>query len=149
MTPFDISAAIVAWLATAFPTWTVGMHGGMFTERDLPLLLGQAPCLLLSVRSFSQFLPQGPRRWQVELALTITILSRDDPDVGRAELALEAAYSLLTQLPGQRWNLSEAKPPGADSIHADNLYSGYVNNLRIAVWTIAWNQLFILENPVL
>ena len=147
MTPIDVTAAIVTVLTTAFPAWTVEAHGGTFTERELPLLLAKVPCILLSVQGFPQFLPHGPQRWSAELDLAVTIFSRDEPDVSRAEQALEAAFTLLTLLPGQRWGLDAAKPPVADSLRADNLYSGYVNNLRVALWSVAWKQPFILEPP--
>ncbi len=144
MTPTTVRAAIVTALTARFAGWTVEAHGGQFTDRELPLLLAKAPCLLVSILGFPHFLPKGPTRWSAEASLAVYVFGRDEAE-DRATLALEAAFALLTLLPGQRWNLTDARPPDADSIRADNLYTGHANNLRVAVWAVAWTQAFTLE----
>ena len=144
MTPADARDAIVTALATAFPGWTVEAHGGQFTDRELPLLLAKTPCLLVSVLRIPQFATKGANRWSGDLNLTVYVFGRDSSE-DRATLALDTAFALLVMLPGQRWNLANAKPPAADSISADNLYTGTANNLRVSLWAVAWTQNFTLE----
>lgn len=150
MSPSDVRDAIVTVLGTAFPTWTVEAHGGALTERELPMLLSKAPCLLVSLQRFATFLPKGPRHWSATLDWIVTVIGRDeadtDTDIPRAEVALKAVFSLLASLSGQRWGLTDAKPPDADSLRAENLQTVHVNNLRVALWAVSWTQTFTLES---
>lgn len=144
MTPTDARDAVVSALTTAFDGWPVDAHGGRFTDRELALLLGKAPCLLVSILSFTQFLPKGPSRWSADLQMAVYVLGRDG-DEDRATLALDAVFRLLVMLPGQRWSKAEARPPDAESITAENLYTGQANNLRVSLWAVTWTQTFTLE----
>lgn len=144
MTPADVRDTIVATLAAKFPAWTVEAHGGQFTDRDLPLLLAKAPALLVSVLGLPSFQPKGPSRWSGQLQLAVYVFGPDGV-VDRATLALDVTFALLALLPGQRWGLNEARPPDAESLRADNLYTGHANNLRVSLWAVSWTQTFTLE----
>lgn len=146
MTPTDVVTAITTTLTTAFPGWTVEAHGGAFVESELPLLLAKIPCLLVGVLGIPEFRPQGPSRFLAQLDCAVTVFGRDDADLAadRATLALATVFDLLTRLPGQRWSLAGAKPPDAESIRADNLYTGRANHLRVALWSVTWSQALIL-----
>lgn len=146
MTPSAIQAAAVAVLATRYPGLTVVAHGGQFTERELPLLLAQAPALLVAIAGIDRLTPFGEIAWRGQVRWAVYVLGADlpadppDPAVPRAALAADTALDLLLWLPDQRWSLADAGLPDPDSFSADNLYTGHVNTLRIALWGVTWTQ---------
>ena len=149
MTPSTIQAAVVAALATRYPALNVRAHGGQFTERELPMLLAQAPALLVAVAGLSALTPSGEIAWRAGVRWTVYVLGADvpadppDPAQPRATLASDTAFDLLLWLPDQRWGLADARLPDSDSFAADNLYTGHVNVLRVALWGVTWTQSFL------
>lgn len=152
MKPSAVQAAIVSAVATQFPTWTVAAHGGQFTERELPALLAQAPALLVGPLQIPTLVAAGPGRWKATVDWAVYVLGADqivtvDQSpvlVPAALVAFDQVYDLLTWLPEQKWSLGEARLPEADSLKADNLYTGHVNLLRVSLWAVAWTQTFFL-----
>lgn len=146
MTPSAIQAAAVAVLAARYPALTVVAHGGQFTERELPMLLAQAPALLVAIAGIDRLTPFGETAWRGQVRWAVYVLGNDlpadppTPEVPRAALAADTALDLLLWLPGQRWGLAAAGLPDPDSFSADNLYTGHVNTLRIALWGVTWTQ---------
>ena len=145
MTPVDVLTAMAATLAAKFPTVPVTPHGGRFTERELPLLLAKAPCLLVSCLSIGSLSLAGPDRWRGDAQWGVYVLGAESPTTPRDQQALNLTYSLLTFIPDQRWGLEEARLPDLDRIAADNLYTGYSNTLRVALWGVAWSQTFTFD----
>ena len=148
MTPSAIQAAAVALLATRYPDLTVVAHGGQFTERELPMLLAQAPALLVAIAGIGDLRPYLETGWLGTVRWAVYVLGADvpadppDPAQPRAALASDTAFDLLLWLPDQRWNLAGARLPDPDSFAADNLYTGHVNVLRVALWGVTWTQTF-------
>jgi len=143
----DARAAVVETLTTLFPAFRVEAHGGSFTESELAMLLGHAPCLLVAVLRLHDYASIGMHRWSASVDWVAVLLAKDGASQ-RAELALESAHALIACLPGQRWGLGTAacKPPDMASIDAQNLYSGHANNLSIAAWAVSWTQTFTFED---
>lgn len=140
MNLFDAQAAIVSTLTPLLDPIPVLAHGGTFTERELPMLLSQAPCVLIAARRLDGYSAAGLQRWSARVAWVAFCLAIDS-EVGRAEVAMDCAYSLVRIVPQQRWGLdTQCKIPDFASIAADNLYSSHVNNLRVALWAVGWNQ---------
>ena len=148
MTPSEIQAAIVAALAARYPAFTVEPHGGSFTEREMPLLLAKAPCLLVACIGGTNLAPAGmdrsagTDRWRGDLTFVLYVFGADTATDGRAALALDTVFDVLTWLPDQNWGFSHARVANRASIRADNLYTGQVNLLRVAVWGLTWTQSF-------
>ena len=149
MTLSAIQTAIVAGLAARYTDLTVVAHGGQFTERELPLLLAQAPALLVASAGLDRLTPSGETAWRGQVRWAVYVLGNDlpadppDPAVPRAALAADTALDLLLWLPDQRWSLAVASLPDPESFSADNLYTGHVNNLRVALWGVTWIQTFL------
>ena len=156
MTPSAIQAAAVAVLAARYSGLTVVAHGGQFTERELPMLLAQAPALLVAIAGIDRLTPFGETAWRGQVRWAVYVLGSDlpadpgappdvpaTPAVPRAAVAADTALDLLLWLPDQRWSLADASLPDPDSFSADNLYTGHVNNLRIALWGVTWTQTFL------
>ena len=148
-TPSTVQATVVAGLAARYPDLTVEAHGGQFTERELPMLLAKAPALLVAIAGFSDLKPYGETGWLATVRWAVYVLGADvpadppDPAQPRAALASDTAFDLLLWLPDQRWSLPGARLPDPDSFAADNLYTGHVNVLRVALWGVTWTQSFL------
>lgn len=141
-------AAIVATLAPLLAPLKVQAHGGQFTERELPLLLAQAPAVLISSLGISGFSPKEPKLWHGDVRWVAYCLGADQQE-SRAEQAADAAEAVMNQLILQTWGLSDTaiRPAVLDSITAENLYSGHVNVLRVALWAVTWTQTLIFTVP--
>ena len=57
---------------------------------------------------------------------------------------------IAAQFPAQLWGKTDqdCRPPDIDTIAADNLYTGHINNLRVALWAVAWTQTFFFDHGV-
>lgn len=141
LVPSAIRAAIASVLTARFPALTVEPHGGAFTERELALSLGKAPCLLVACTRFSTARVYESHE-QASLGWALYAFGTDAGAGGRDAFAIDLVYDLLRFIPGQRWGLAEADPPDLDSLTADNLYTGQTNLLRVSVWGLAWTQTF-------
>jgi len=49
---------------------------------------------------------------------------------------------VLAWLPDQDWGIGDATLTDRATVRADNLYTGQVNLLRVAVWGLTWTQAF-------
>ena len=143
LTPSAIHSAIVAALATRYPALTVEAHGGSFTERELPLLLSKAPAILAACTRIAglETYPNNSH-WQADLGFALYVFGADTVTTDRDVLALDTVFDLLTWVPHQRWSVPEAQIIDPASLTADNLYTGQVNLLRVAVWGLTWTQTF-------
>lgn len=154
--PSTILATVASALATRYPDFAVEAHGGQFTERELPMLLGRAPAILVACAGVSRLEPVGERDWRADWRWSVAVLAADrpaqpgdPPDVPavparpRSGLALDTAFDLLTWLPECTWTLAGARLPDPATFAADNLYTGHVNNLRVALWAVSWTQSFL------
>lgn len=137
-------------LAATLAPLRVQAHGGRFTESELALLLGDAPCILVAVLNLTGYESRGRNRWQGPLRFAAYCLGADSPIESRNLWAMNAAIQIVDALPMQRWGRTEQeiKPPELASISADNLYTGYQNNLRVTLWAVAWTQTFIFDDGV-
>ena len=141
--------AVVTTLQPLFPTWrSVRAHGGTFNERELAMLLGDAPCLLIAILRVQAVQPRGRNGWQADLNWGGFFLAADTLVSDRATSALDGVDTLLSTLVnGATWGVP-CLPPTFDSITADNLYSGHVNNLSVALWAVAWTQTHHFEGTL-
>ena len=141
--------AVVATVRPLFPALrSVRAHGGTFSERELAMLLGDAPCLLIAVLRVHAVQPRGRNGWQADLNWGGFFLTADTLGSDRATSALDGVDTLLSTLvQGAQWGVS-CLPPQFDTIIADNLYSGHVNNLSVALWAVAWTQTHLFEGVI-
>jgi phage gp37-like protein len=141
--------AVVTTLQPLFPNLrSVRAHGGTFNERELAILLGDAPCLLIAILRMQAVQPRGRNGWQADLNWGGFFLSADTLGGDRATAALDGVDTLLrTLVQGAQWGVS-CLPPQFETILADNLYNGHVNNLSVALWAVAWTQTHHFEGTL-
>lgn len=142
MKPSEIQDAIVAAVAARYPAFAVEAHGGNFSEREVPMLLAKAPAILVACATVPGLQPAGAHKWRSTLRWGLFVLGADTATADRDDGALDTAFDLLLWLPSQRWGLEEARLPEQASFSADNLYTGSLNNLRVALWGVRWDQAF-------
>lgn len=143
LTPSAIRSAVTTAIETRYPALNVEAHGGQFTERELPLLLAKTPAILVACTRIGALQSwDAGARWKADLGFALYIFGADSATTERDVLALDTVFDLLTWLPDQRWGLAEAELPDRTSFAADNLYTGQVNILRVAVWGLTWTQPF-------
>lgn len=138
---------VVKELSARYAPWKVMAHGGSFGERELPLLMEQAPALLVSCSGIEDLRPRGASRWDATLSWVLFVLASDQGGVGRASVALDVVVDLLEWLPTQKWGNDHARLPIIDTLQADNLYTGHINLLQVAMWGLRWKQIFTITTP--
>lgn len=143
MKPSDIQDALVAALAARYPTIKVEAHGGNFTEKEIPFLMGKAPLLLVAFSGFSDLsVGETPLHWQATIRFSLVMIGADTSTTARDDLAVDTVFDLLAWLPSQDWGLTAARLLDRASLTADNLYTGTLNTLRIALWAVSFEQTF-------
>lgn len=144
-------SVVTAGLAAHFAPLRVESHGGRFVERELPMVLGKAPCILVAVLGLDRVAMRGRGRWGADVRFGAYCLGADTTAEARANLAMDRALAVVDLLPLQTWGATEAvcRPPDITSITAANVYTGHVNNLRIALWACAWIQPFYFDTGAL
>lgn len=138
--------AVTTILTPALPVGVkIEQHGGRFTERELPLLLAKAPCVLVSSLGISQLDPYAAATWRGQIQFAVYVIGADVSGQSRGPMAMDLAQTVMQQLlPDQFWGLNEdtCDPPDWKTARAENLYSGHINTLQVAIWTVTWTQTF-------
>lgn len=134
--------AIVTALGTVLAPLPVKAHGGAFTEKELALLLDDAPCVLVAPLGIRQMIPADPTNWRGTVQWAAVCLAADQPGIGREQLASDTASAIIGQLINQVWGLppEDIEPADLKSISAEAVYSGRVNLLKVAIWAVSWTQ---------
>ena len=145
------NAAIVATLTPLLTPVTVIPHGGLFTEKELALLLGKAPCVLVGASAVGDFAPTEDGFFSAAVEWTATCLAVDGAQ-SRADAAKDMAQTVanavLADAGGQLWGDPTAfVEPDLTSLRLDNLYNGHVNILSVAVWAVGWRQSIVFSIP--
>lgn len=145
MTLSEARTALAEALVPLFPeVRSVKEHGGRFAERDIPLWLADAPCLRVACFGLQDYQLTGRKRWSALLRLGVFCLGADTATLDRDILAMDLANRLIDLLPRNTWGLTvgDCQPPELNTLIAENLYSGHINNLRVSFWAVSWSQRF-------
>lgn len=143
-----LTDAVVATLTARLTPASVKAHGGTFTERELALFLGDAPCLLVAPLGLSGFGPNHTLNgWQATVRFTVYCLSTD-ANGNRADAAMDYAQATLNLLlEDQDWGVpAQCEVPDLTSLRAENLYSGKINILGVALWAVSWEQRLVFTH---
>lgn len=116
---------------------TVESHGGRFDRQELARYSKRAPAVLVAAMSIPEML-DTPRPGRAGVQWAAFIVTRDAPGATRDTQALTLAESLVRQIPGNTWGVDSTQRP--DRINAENLYSGEIDRLGIAMWAVSWRQ---------
>lgn len=140
----EAHTAIVTTLTPLLSPVSAISHGGVFTEKELALLLGKAPCVLVATQGVTGFGPTEDGGFAASVAWSATCLAVDGAS-SRAEAAKDMAQTVanavLADIGGQVWGApSIFVEPDLTTLRLDNLYNGHINILSVAVWAVSWTQ---------
>jgi hypothetical protein len=134
-----LRSQLVTALAGAL-TCPVQTVGGAFDGAELRRHVTHAPVALVSLASIADFKRHGPA-WRGRLTFVVYLVTRDTPTVSRDVLALDLVSAVMSfahdgvfSAPGAFSLLR----PGDGEVSADNLYSGAVDSIAVALWAVRW-----------
>lgn len=145
-----LMAGMVATLTPLLDPVKVKAHGGNFTERELALLLGDAPVVLVAALGLGSFGPNDELNgYQSAGRFIAYCISTADGSVSSNDGAMTQAQIVLNALlEDQTWGVPTlCQPPEIPTIAAEAVYSGRINILSVAVWAVAWTQNFEFTRP--
>jgi len=138
----DVRQAIVAALARALgPSVTVEAHGGRFDRAELARYSKRAPAVLVAAMGMPRVEERPRARPAVQFAAFV--MCRDAPGAPRDTQALTLTEALVRLVPGNTWEQGNAQRP--EQVSAENLYSGEIDRLGIAMWAVSWRQVINLS----
>ncbi len=145
-----LMAGMVGTLTPLLSPMKVKAHGGAFTEKELALLLGDAPCVLIAAVSLGDFGPNDEMNGYQTMgrfaAYCIGSATATDTSTDYAMTAAQTVINAL--LADQDWGVPAlCQPPEIASIAADAVYSGRINVLSVAIWAVTWTQDFEFTRP--
>lgn len=123
----------------------VKAHGGQFTERELALLLGDAPGVLIAALGLGSFGPNDELNgFQASGRFAAYCIGTATATDTATEVAQAAAQTVINALLlDQTWGVPAlCQPPDLASLSAEAVYSGHINILSVAIWAVAWTQNF-------
>tara|TARA_B100000700_G_scaffold140319_1_gene156343 strand:+ start:230 stop:775 length:546 start_codon:yes stop_codon:yes gene_type:complete len=118
-------------------------HGGRFDRAELARYSKRAPVVLIAAMS----LPSVGERGSMTLPtvqFAAFVICRDAPGEPRDTQALTLAEALVRHITGNRWEQESVQRP--ERINAENLYSGEIDRLGIAMWAVSWRQAIELSS---
>lgn len=145
-----LMAGMVATLTPLLAPVKVKAHGGNFTERELALILGNAPVVLVAALSLGSFGPNDELNgYQSAGRFAAYCISAASGSASSNDGAMTQAQTVLNALlEDQTWGVPTlCQPPELSTIAAEAVYSGHINVLSVAVWAVAWTQNFEFTRP--
>ncbi|MCJ8285105.1 hypothetical protein [Halomonas sp.] len=137
-----VRQAIVTTIAQALGSHvTVEAHGGRFDRAELARYSKRAPAVLVAAMGMPRVEDRPRARPMVQFAAFV--MCRDAPGASRDTQALTLAEALVRLVPGNVWGQDNVQRP--EQLSAENLYSGEIDRLGIAMWAVSWRQIVNLS----
>ena len=137
MSLLDLRQAIVDDLQANIPDLKeCAGHAGRFDREEIRRIAHKSPAVFVACLAASETEDEGGEI-ESDLRWGAFIVAKDQRAVKRDEVALALLQALLLHLPGNRWNVEAGRP---ENIAAQNLYSGKIDKLGIAMWGVSWSQ---------
>ena len=122
-------------------------HPGRFDAAELRRVAAQAPALFLAVLQVSNLTVNSTGIREATLDLGAFIVTKDEAGSPRDSQVLDLSEQILQLLPKQKWATAQTRSVESTSIRAQNLYSGSLDNLGIALWLVSWQQRIEIPKP--
>ena len=140
-----LMAGMVDTLTPLLSPMKVKAHGGQFTEREIALLLGDSPAVLIAALGLDSFGPNDELNgYQTKGRFAAYCIGAATATETSTEYAMAAAQTVINALlADQTWGVPAlCQPPELTSIAAEAVYSGHINILSVAIWVVTWTQNF-------
>lgn len=135
----DVRDAIVATIKEAIPglRMVVGHAGRFDTAEELLRIITQAPAVLVSCLAVNRVDEQGGVLCP-EVRWVAYVVTRDAPKLKKDVSAVAIIEQLVRVIAGNRWGIDGTHRPRG--ITGENLYSGAIDSLGVAIWAVPWQQ---------
>jgi hypothetical protein len=141
MSLVGLRSAVVASLGTNVPAFhTAQAHGGRFNRGEITRLALQSPGVFVAVMGGPITREGGSVVCAAELVAYV--ITGGTSIEKRDEAALVLAEEVARQVANNAWAYTGSRAPS--NISTANLYSGDVDKLGVALWSVAWTQLIDL-----
>ena len=140
----DALLAVTAGIEAALADSTIDVddHPGRFSDEELKRVVRKRRAVRVAIEKLPQMSVTGPGKVRVSLLFSAVVVCADTPGASRHHSALTITQAIVEALPHQRWNTDYLGPVLPQSIRADNLYSGAIDNQGVAMWGVSWQQTF-------
>lgn len=144
MSVLGLRNAIVSSIGSEIPTFRkVEAADGRFDVNDLKRLAVYAPSALVAVLN-------GDCRREAAVAvgdvkIAVFIVTGGTSALHRGDAAITLVEAVVGLAAANHWAYSDAKPP--QTIRFENLYSGAIDKLGVALWAVRWEQRLDLATP--
>lgn len=135
--------AAVSGLAAALDVSVLPV-GGAFDAAELRRHVTRTPCVLVSlvrVDSFDGF----TNSWESGAVFAAYVVTRDLPEADRDEQAMDIVTDIVRLLASNPSFGTTARVVNPSSVVADNLYSGAVDSVAVALWSVSWSAMLVEE----
>lgn len=136
----DFRKTIAADIKTVLPDLReCKPHAGRFDLSEIKRLSARTPGVFISVLGIVSSEEIGTGETDLELAMASYVLTADTRGLPRDVAAVNLVEALSLRIIGSRWGISGGVHP-AGKVKANNLYSGDLDRIGIAMWGISWRQ---------
>jgi hypothetical protein len=118
------------------------VHDGRFDVSELKRIATQAPAVFVAVLKVPKTTTNGQDQLEADLSLVVYIITKSAHKLDKGEAARNLAEFIMQQVKSERWD-GQAQNR-ATQIAGDNLYSGIVDKMNIALWAVTWKQTIVL-----
>lgn len=140
----DFRDSVVESLSTAL-TCDVFAVGGVYGADELRRHVVRAPCVLvalINIRPFDNF----AQSWESGAVFVAYVVTRDTPEYDRDTLAMRYATDILQLLSANPvLGTTTTSVVNQNSIEANNLYSGALDSVQVALWSVTWTASLVGE----
>lgn len=133
-----IRSAIVDAIEAGVPTFaSVAAHGGKFSAIEVRRVASKSPACMVAVIGIKNIERQGGMAvGQVQFGAFVA--TQGTSTVQRDASALILSEAIIGLAATNAWDYADAKAP--QGMRADNLFSGTVDKLAVALWAVFWTQ---------
>ncbi len=131
----DVQTALIDGLSAVLPC-PVKAIGGAFGADELRRHVTASPCVLVAMLRLTAYTP-SLAGWKADATCVAYVVTRDTPTASRDAQALTLVSALLANLASASYGTAARLVQQAD-LTADNLYSGTLDSVAVALWGITW-----------
>jgi hypothetical protein len=113
-------------------------HAGKFSLEELKKKGIQAPAVLISTLGAKPGQVRSDAAHSFMLSMAAYVVTRDGLGAPRDLAAANICQSLLTLIPGKRWN--EPALGAAQDVHMHTLVSSGAKDITSSLWAVTWAQ---------
>ena len=136
----SLRGAVVTSLRAAFPPASVPVvraHRGAFNPSSVARYSRKSPAIFVVLHGTDNVERMGDGKTRTRVSMSaVAITNVGDGDDDDASVAM--VETLIRLVPNEDWDLDDAD--GAENVRAQNLYSDKLDDKRVNMWAVTWEQ---------